>query len=445
MKDAYYGITNPRELFNLPMGFFQFQGASNRFDFAVWSHMQTGIIEPVSLVAAGRVYASDVFAIPSLKKRQLGLEITLRNASAAAVTVTIGNQCVPLVYFFGSKVSDRETTVSVGGRPVTLEGEPVEKRFADQQVALAAGEEKVVKLAESWQNPKLWWPDAPQQYEVVTTIGLGNGVIDTRRTKFGFREWTWDNAQFTLNGVPYHGHADCYDAGTPEENVAQWQKHGQNMMRFWGTSWKGMDQAQALDFFDRHGVIVRRTGLFDGEGGNYGLVETVNVNGKDVTRARKALFDNWARQLKAAVKGERNHPSIMVWSIENEITFINSRNWGLAQWVEPAIRDVAREVMKQDPTRPAMTDGGHAMMDQSMPINGVHYGESEMRDYPDEAYTCDKLFHQPQTIWKYDSTKPGFLGESLYTAGNAPPFTPGCRESRPFWAEVNRQRESRCG
>ena len=40
--------------------------------------------------------------------------------------------------------------------------------------------------------------------------------------------------------------------------------------------------------------------------------------------------------------GERNHPSIMVWSIENEITFINSRNWGLAQWVEPAIRDVAK-------------------------------------------------------------------------------------------------------
>ena len=29
VKDAYYGVTNPRELFNLPMGFFQFQGASN--------------------------------------------------------------------------------------------------------------------------------------------------------------------------------------------------------------------------------------------------------------------------------------------------------------------------------------------------------------------------------------------------------------------------------
>ena len=150
----------------------------------------------------------------------------------------------------------------------------------------------------------------PQQYEVITTIRLGGRVIDTRRTKFGFREWRWDHAQFTLNGVPYHGHADLagYDGGKPEDILALWRKNGQNTMRFWGTNWHGMGQAEALDFFDQGGAIVRRTGLFDGEGGNYSLVETVKAGGKDVTRARKALFDNWANQLKAEVRGERNHP-----------------------------------------------------------------------------------------------------------------------------------------
>ncbi len=127
VKDAYYAATTPRDIFNMPMGFFQFQGASNRFDFPVWSHMQNGIIEPVSLVAVGNVYVSDVFAIPSLKKRQLGLEITLHNASSAPVSVVIGNECVP----------------AAGG--------PAEKRFTDQQVALATGQDKVVKLAEGWQ------------------------------------------------------------------------------------------------------------------------------------------------------------------------------------------------------------------------------------------------------------------------------------------------------
>ena len=320
VKDAYYAATSPRDLFNLPREFFNFQGASNRFDFPVWSHMQNGIVEPVSLVAAGRVYTSDVFAIPSLGKKQLGLEITLRNASGIAEGVTIANQCV------------------------SLEGGPAEKRFADQRVVVPEGEEKVVKLVEGWENPKLWWPDAPQQYNLVTTISLGSRVIDIRRTKFGFREWCWDHAKFTLNGVPYHGRADLagYDGGKPEETLALWKKNGQNTMRFWGTAWHGLNQAEALDFLDAGGAIVRRTGVFDGEGGNYGLVETVKEGGKDVTRARKALFDNWANQIKAEVRGERNHPSIMIWSIENEITFINSRNWGLAQWVEPAIRDVAR-------------------------------------------------------------------------------------------------------
>ena len=136
VKDAYYAATNPRDMFNTPMSFFNFQGASNRFDFAVWSHMQNGIVEPVSLVAAGRVYASDVFAIPSLSKRRLGLEITLHNASGPAASVTVANECVP------------------------LEGGPAEKRFADQQVVVPGGEEKVITLVEGWENPKLWWPDA---------------------------------------------------------------------------------------------------------------------------------------------------------------------------------------------------------------------------------------------------------------------------------------------
>ena len=93
-----------------------------------------------------------------------------------------------------------------------------------------------------------------------------------------------------------------------------------------------------------------------------------------------------------------------------------------------------------------MTDGGHAMMDQSMPINGVHYGESDMRDYPDEAYTCDKLFHQPQTIWKYDTTKPGFLGESLFTAGQrAVLLRRAAGRVGLSGADANRPRASRCG
>ena len=66
-----------------------------------------------------------------------------------------------------------------------------------------------MKLSEGWANPKLWWPDDPQQYHVVTRLSVAGKVIDERKTKFGFREWSYDGPQFKLNGVPWYGFADA--------------------------------------------------------------------------------------------------------------------------------------------------------------------------------------------------------------------------------------------
>jgi beta-galactosidase len=97
---------------------------------------------------------------------------------------------------------------------------------------------------------------------------------------------------------------------------------------------------------------VRRSGIFDGEVASYLLVQ----DGK----ANTALFDNWREQLRAWVRAERNHPSVFIWSLENEITYINARNFGWLPQIEPEIRKAAEEVMKLDPTRPVMIDGDDA-------------------------------------------------------------------------------------
>ena len=115
-------------------------------------------------------------------------------------------------------------------------------------------------------------------------------------------------------------------------------------------------------------MAVRRSGIFDGEAASYLLV--------DDGKARTDLFDNWRTQLRAWVKAERNHPSIFVWSVENEITFINARNLGLLPQEEPEIQKGVEMVMKLDPTRPAMTDGGDAGLHAQLPIYGNHYNES---------------------------------------------------------------------
>ena len=400
IKDPYYAYVpdsgkDAHTNFNFPYSFLGNQSVSFRLDFPVWNHAQAGILGEPTLICAGRVYTADVFAMPSVKKKSLGLEITLNNTSDSAQTVTLSNAIVP------------------------TGGTNAEKTFADSKIAVSAESAKVIDLSEAWTNPKLWWPQSPSQYDVVTQIKLSGKIIDTRRTKFGFREWSWNGPNFALNGVPWHGRADLFTTGDLNQDVAAFHAHGQNMVRVWSEDqWEGVPVPTALDFYDRTGIIVRRTGIFDGEGFNYNLIENAVVDGKQVTRPRRALFDNWDRQLVAWAKGQRNHPSIMIWSMENEITFINSHNAGNDPITDPEMTKAAGLLAALDPTRPQMTDGGNALLDQSLPVYGAHYLEAPLDSLPNGAYDLAGLAHRE--LWPITEQKPIFFGETYFANGIEP-------------------------
>jgi glycosyl hydrolase family 2 len=401
VKDTYYGLTgNTRASFNLPTSVMDTnQGTSMRLDMPVWHHRQNGILEKPTLVVAGDAYTTDVFAIPSVRDKTLGLEISLRNSSPELARLRVENEIVPLG----------------GGK--------AEKTFEPVELLIGPGREETVALKEGWAEPKLWWPDDPQQYEVITRLYAGDKLVDTRRTKFGFREWEWNSAQFRLNGVRWQGRADLTEHGTsnPEEAIRIWRKNGQTMFRFWATQWGGMGMGDTLDFMDAHGVPVRRSGIFDGELASYGLATWTEEDGKRVKHPNNALFDNWIHRLRALVRGERNHPSVFVWSVENEITYINACNLGNLDVVEPEVRRAVEAVMKIDPTRPGMVDGGRALTDRSLPINGCHYNDPADRELPDMAYTMERIYNQrSRGKWLMRENSPVFLGEAFYANGRKP-------------------------
>jgi beta-galactosidase len=416
IKDCYYALARVEEngkdltvrrMFNFPVNWFYSVGGLNatRFaDFPVLVQVRgAGIFETPTLTVAGSVYVADVFAKPSVKDRELTLEITLRNPTATERTVRVANDIVP-----------------VGGIEASKSFKAVE------EVTVPAGGEKVLELTEKWENPHLWWPDEPVQYNVITRTEVGKKALDARITKFGFRQWEWKGKELRLNGVPWHFRADLLHNGKLQDKdrkqvVADWQKAGINTVRYWGCEpWVGDSQEETLDFYDSVGIPIRRTGIFDGEGAPYLLVE--NKDGKTV--ARKAIFDNWRKQLAAWVKAERNHPSVFTWSIENEITYINIRNFGWLEACEPEIRKAIESVMAIDSTRPAMIDGGDALRDRSLPIYGNHYNEAHFREYPDEAYTMKLAFARHEgnnwAPWPIGDDKPLFLGESFFAMGFPP-------------------------
>ncbi|MGL6074479.1 MAG: glycoside hydrolase family 2 TIM barrel-domain containing protein [Fimbriiglobus sp.] len=407
IKDHYYALAktpdgkSARYLFNLPPDRFENAGglgAVKHADFpTMFSVRRSGILESPSLVVMGPVTVDDLFAMPLVSKGELTLETTVTNRAKDAATLEV-----------------RQT--------IERESGEVLQDFAPKSLSLKAGETSTFTQTEAAKKLPLWWPDDAQLLTVVTTILRDGQAIDERRTNFGYREWAIRGNQFYLNGQRWQGRADLrHNSPQPGEAakraVAEWRKNGQNMMRFWGERpWTGASQRETLEFFDRQGVAVRRSGIFDGQVASYQLVE----NGK----VHEALFENWRNQLAAWIKAERNHPSVMIWSLENEITYINIRNFGWLKQVEPEIQKAYELVRQLDPTRPVMIDGGDALMNQSLPVSGNHYLEQDKRDYPNEAYSLDLAYsrHTKGTVdpWPISRDKPLFLGESYFANGSPP-------------------------
>ncbi|HEY3319348.1 MAG TPA: glycoside hydrolase family 2 TIM barrel-domain containing protein [Planctomycetota bacterium] len=403
IKDCYYAIkgdaNNPlgtRSNFNLPHDFLHNQGVSMRFDMPICWDTRAGLLEPVTLVLCGKTYVTDAFAKTSVKKKEIALEITVKNPGAAEAKVSIENEVIPW-------------NEGKGGAAA--------KKLAPKEIVVPAGQETTFEVTEPWTDAKVWWPDDPQLYWAVTKVVSGGKVIDVRKTRFGFREWEWDSHAFKLNGIKWWMWAHCDYGPDPKTFVESAKKNGQNMFRTWHTRFGGMSRRQFLDYFDETGMLVRNSGIFDGEGANYGLSSQGKPN--------LPLFENWKNQMKGWVKEERNHPCVFIWSVENEITYINSLNLGQADIAEPEVRKGAEMVEKMDPTRPTMVDGGRCLKSKTMPVNGCHYNDmlcSSWRGFPDAAYTARDDWYKniERGAWEMVPNRPMLHGECFFASGIAP-------------------------
>ncbi len=404
IRDAWYAYSYPpsdpsklRRQFNLPPKFLG--DGFQRLAYPIWNHAESGLLQTPEFWVAGRARAADVFVRPSVARKELAADITVSNPGAEAVTARV-------------KVSvlDRAT----GKVALELPG---------KEAMLQPGSEQTLTVAAPWAAPRLWWPDAPHLYLLRAVVETDAGTPDICDTPFGFREWSWAGRDFRLNGIPWRLWTDCHAAATPAEWLADHRTNGHRMMRFWGTTWMGMSPEKALDTFDQNGVVVRRSGMLDGEAIGYMAIEEdaelKRLGGSDV---KMDLMRNWKDQLVAQVRGERNHPSVMIWSIENEWLYINCINLygGMMDAFEREVKTVADAVMAVDPTRPLMTDGGGANKDQSMPVHGNHYVfDPGNGRYPDLAYETNAK-GGGRDRWVWDEKRPRFMGEDFFATGINP-------------------------
>jgi beta-galactosidase len=259
-------------------------------------------------------------------------------------------------------------------------------------------------------NAALWSPQSPSLYTARAEVLVRDRVVDTVTTTFGIRSLVWNGQDgFLLNGRPVKIVGGCvhHDHGpmgavaldrSEERRVEILQAAGFNALR---TAHNPPTPA-LLDACDRLGMLVMDE-FFD-----------VWDTGKNPQDYSVYFAEWWERDLTGTVLRDRNHPSVVIWSLGNEITDRTNGQRGA---------QLAQRLRSLDRTRPITLGGGSTFTadDPSwsyVDVGDVHYnangkGYGQMHDaHPERAMTQSEGF--PATI--YQDTK--FVNDNDWAVGS---------------------------
>lgn len=251
-----------------------------------------GIYRNVRLVSVANqhiAYSGTYVTTPEITAQtgKVNIEITIENCSAK-VNAVVTN-----------------TVVDAKGKKVAS---------ASDNVVLKKGQ-NVATASLDVKAPTLWDIENPYLYTVETEISVNGATVDNYSTTFGFRTIDWDPMKgFYLNGKPVkmlgvclHHDMGCIGSAVHyralERELGILKEMGCNAIR---TS-HNPPAPELLEICDKMGFLVMDEAF-------------------DMWRKRKTtfdysrFFDDWhVADLQEFIRRDRNHPSIIMWSIGNEL------------------------------------------------------------------------------------------------------------------------------
>ncbi|MGR4863153.1 glycoside hydrolase family 2 TIM barrel-domain containing protein [Caulobacter sp. LARHSG274] len=281
--------------------------------------------------------------------------------------------------------------------------------------------------------PRAWSPDTPVLYTLETELRRGDVVLDRDVTRFGVRVISFDTQDgMLINGAPYKLRGGCihHDHGVlgaaafdraEDRKVRLLKARGYNAVR----PSHNLFSPAFLEACDRHGMLV--------------VCETFDVwrRGKKAQDYAVQFDALWRSDLDAIVRSARNHPSIVMWSIGNEIPDRNTPQGVEIQW------RLANAVHELDPTRP-VTAGLHEFLgrpvtpsaatarrgkpvapDQTstvfLDVVGYNYKlrdyEADHQAYPDRVlYGTESYPKDVFETWALTNRSPWLIGDFVWTA-----------------------------
>jgi len=312
--------------------------------------------------------------LPPVHVAHWGTVVTTPQISGSEASVSLGVTI--------DNDADTEASVSVSTDIYELDAEgraapsPVSS-LTPAELTIPAGSSGTAQTTGTIANPKLWGvppTQTPNLYLATTTVRQGDTVVDVYQTPFGVRSIQFDGEGFRLNGellkldgVCLHHDLGALGAATSkrarERQLEILQEMGSNAIRTAHNPF----EPEFYDLADRMGFLV--------------MDEAFDVWGTGKADLdHHVFFEDWYQQdLRALIRRDRNHPSVLMWSIGNEIPEQSDATRGPARAQE--LTDLCHA---EDPTRPTVSGMNRAEPDDpfSEPIDtiGLNYQGTGVRD-----------------------------------------------------------------
>jgi beta-galactosidase len=250
-------------------------------------------------------------------------------------------------------------------------------------------------------NPVLWSTDKPYLYKAVSKIIKAGKVVDEYTTPFGIRTIKFDSKGFWLNGkrTPIKGVCLHHDLGclgsafntrAMERQLEIMKDMGCNAIR---TS-HNPPAPELLDLCDKMGIMV--------------MDEAFDMWAKGKTKYDySSEWDSWnKRDLRDMVIRDRNHPSIILWSIGNEISEQSDTTGTIIA------KELADVVKMFDTSRPItsacnrVNTQNYILKSGALDVLGINYNHAKFGDlptmFPGQKFVCTETTSSLNTRGEYD-------------------------------------------
>lgn len=260
--------------------------------------------------------------------------------------------------------------VSAGLKSRVLDVDGKEVAAADAILEVSAGGRAMASQSIALSKPRLWSLEDPYLYTLVSEVWVDGKKIDEEKTRFGVREVEWipatgmwlNGKNVKLQGVCNHQDAGALGAAVPEKilrfRIQQLKDMGCNAIR----TAHNPQTPIFYDICDEMGMLVMDE-IFDG----WSKKAAQDYGGR-------FFKDWWERDLTDWIKRDRNHPSIVIYSLGNE-THGN------------VAKQLVAKCHELDPTRPVTSGDSNA---NDMDVYGVN-GRSEKAGFFD-TLRKDRVF-----------------------------------------------------